>query len=107
MKCEEHSVDLGKRRTKYGYRYSCPVQGCTVVSWGLDNTTPADDDTRKGRMAAHAALDPLWKKKIIKRGKLYKQLAEHMGLEQKDTHIGLFDIEQCGKVVQFIEGINP
>ena len=107
MKCPEHKVSLDKYQTKYGYRHSCPVKDCTVVWWGAENTTPAGLKLRNKRMAAHAELDPLWKKRKVKRGKLYKMLAEYMGLDQKDTHIGLFNIGQCDKVIQFVLRIEP
>lgn len=75
---------------------------------------------RQLKMAAHAAFDPLWKRKAsvyIKerpgaskrcmaksyhraRGKAYKWLAEQMGIPQEECHIGYFTIEQCKRVVE-------
>ncbi len=109
MECPEHNVSLDKAQTKHGYRHNCPVKGCTVVWWGKRNTptTPANLETRQARMTAHAILDPLWKQRRIKRGKLYTLLAGYLGLRVKDTHIGLFNIEQCDKVIQFAGEIEP
>lgn len=47
------------------------------------------------KMRAHAAFDPIWKGKHMKRGSAYAWLADHMGLEQAACHIGMFDEAQC------------
>jgi hypothetical protein len=50
-------------------------------------------------MAAHDAFDPLWKEGRMKRKEAYKWLSERMGLHVNDTHIGMFDADQCRRVV--------
>ena len=50
-------------------------------------------------MAAHAAFDPLWKSGQMSRSKAYSLLAQKMGLPKSETHIGMFDVEQCEAVV--------
>ena len=34
----------------------------------------------------------------------YKWLSKEMGLKLEDTHIALFEIEQCEKVVELVKG---
>jgi len=101
--CPKHRERLEHKMTRYGPRLSCPVSGCTVVCWGGSTSTPAAYETRQARHAAHMAFDPLWQSNGMSKGDAYKQLSEFMGLSKKETHIGLFDIEQCKLVVAFCE----
>lgn len=64
----------------------------------------ANAELKKLKMAAHAAFDPLWKNKIMKRKEAYSFLAEKLGIEFKDCHIGMFDEETCRKVVEVCKG---
>ncbi len=58
-------------------------------------------------MAAHAAFDPLWKAKQRKegisaskaRGAGYLWLANTLGIERKDCHIGMMDRATAQRVV--------
>lgn len=59
----------------------------------------ANAELRKAKMAAHAAFDPLWKSGQMSRSKAYALLAQKMGLPKSETHIGMFDVEQCKTVV--------
>jgi hypothetical protein len=34
------------------------------------------------------------------RGGRYKKLAELMGISKKECHIGMFDVDQCRRVVE-------
>jgi hypothetical protein len=100
MKCSIHSArNLIPCNTRYGIRYSCPVGGCTVVSW--NGNSPADYGTRQTRIKAHEAFDHLWKSGMLKRGDAYKKLAKFLGVHIEETHIANFDIEQCQKVIEF------
>jgi len=74
----------------------------------------ANAELRIAKIDAHKYFDNLWQRKLIKRrkergnnykkhwarGSGYKWLAEQMGLESKDCHIGMFDVQQCKKVVE-------
>jgi hypothetical protein len=59
----------------------------------------ANAELRRAKMAAHAAFDPLWKSGQMTRKEAYKRLSEKMGLTKEQTHIGMFDVEQCRAVV--------
>jgi len=73
----------------------------------------ADDELRYWKKQAHAAFDPIWKerferknkidpkyKKGMARGGRYKRLSQEMNLTRAECHIGMFDVDQCKKVVQ-------
>lgn len=68
----------------------------------------ADAELRSWKMAAHAAFDPLWKYGRFKgrRNDAYRWLAEKMGKPVKETHIGMFGIAECQKVIQIIKNEN-
>lgn len=100
--CPKHKVRLVKQSTQYGKRWHCPANDCTVACWGGSTSTPADDATRTARHKAHLVFDPLWKKGGIERKELYRLLSEFMGIEREHAHIGMFNIEQCSQVHQFV-----
>ena len=58
----------------------------------------ANAELRKAKMRAHAAFDPWWKSGQMTRHEAYRLLAEKMGIDPKDAHIGMFDVEQCNTV---------
>lgn len=59
----------------------------------------ADGRLRHAKSDAHKAFDPLWKDGYMSRGRAYKWLSKCLGVDQKDCHIGMFDVSQCKKVV--------
>lgn len=65
----------------------------------------ANAELRYWKRAAHAAFDPLWKYGRFKgfRDVAYGWLAKRMGLPMELTHIGMFDVDQCKKVIQICQ----
>ncbi len=76
----------------------------------------ANAELRKMKSATHAVFDPIWKsrydrkkqlnpsyKKAMARGGRYKKLAELLGIEVKDCHIGMFDVATCQRVIRICE----
>lgn len=63
----------------------------------------ANAELRKWKMKAHDAFDPLWKNKIIGRSAAYTWLANKLCIGIDDTHIGMFDIDMCKKVIDVCE----
>ena len=61
--------------------------------------TMANVDTRRARIEAHAAFDPLWRGRSMKRKEVYQWLADRLGVPVKRCHIGEFDLETCKRVV--------
>jgi len=83
--------------------YLCrPCDAYVGVHRGTDKPKGrlANKQLRYWKIAAHEAFDPIWQTKLMKRNEAYKWLAECMGLDQKKTHIGMFDVEQCKQVIK-------
>lgn len=79
------------------------------VGCHINTTVPlgrlANAELRKAKVAAHNAFDPLWRSKPQNlrsqyRKTAYKWLAGAMGMPAEQTHIGMFDVEQCAQVVR-------
>lgn len=101
----------------YGPVWACEPCGAWV-GCHPGKTVPlgrlANAELRKAKIEAHAAFDPLWKRKFRKRvkergpeyrkgwarGSGYKWLAGQLGIDRKDCHIGMFDVETCKRVVE-------
>lgn len=69
----------------------CP-EGATEPSGTL-----ANEELREARIAAHEALDHLWKIHGYKRGDLYKLMANRIGIR----HIAEANLQDCERVRQF------
>lgn len=88
----EHKV------TKFGLLWTCPTKGCDVRCWNGQTSTPANQQLRTYRHNLHKLFDPLWndpKGIFSTRTKAYTWLAKKMFLDQRDTHFGMFSIQQC------------
>lgn len=80
----------------------------------------ANKELREWKKRAHAAFDPLWKRRFIlgkfnegpsyskskARNAGYGWLAKQLGIKRRDCHIGLFDVEQCQKVVAICSNLG-
>ena len=68
----------------------------------------ANAELRKQKRLAHAAFDTLWRgKEKHTRRWAYEWLAEEMGLPQEQTHIGMFDVDQCKEVIRICKEAKP
>ena len=61
----------------------------------------ADEQLRRMRLYAHKCFDPLWKDKTCTRDCAYRWLSRKMDTSKDDTHIALYDVTQCAKVIAF------
>lgn len=67
----------------------------------------ANKELRLAKSHAHAVFDPLWERKMEKegiskgeaRGRAYAWLAKELGIPPEECHIGMMDVETCGRVV--------
>ena len=82
----------------YGWLYMCKpcnaYVGChkgTTKSKG----SPANHSLREARKSTHRAFDPIWRETLVDRRSAYKWLAEQLGIDGKDCHIGMFNLVQC------------
>ena len=86
----------------YGMIYYCPPCGAWVgVHRGTNKPLGrlANAELRDWKKKAHAAFDPLWQGGRMKRDAAYAWLARQMKLPEKLTHIGMFDVSECKRVV--------
>lgn len=92
----------------YGRDYGAHVYRCTscdaYVGTHRGTTIPlgtlANKELRDLRQMAHRVFDPCWKNGHMKRVSAYRRLSEFMGTDRKDTHIAMFDEEQCRKLIK-------
>lgn len=87
--------------------------------------TPAGPQLRDARIKLHERMiDPLWEtadvsglyvpedeqaRKVIRfaaRGRVYAFLAHRMGLTKEQTHVSLFDLEQCRAAWRALQGVT-
>ena len=87
----------------YGMIYLCRKCDAYVgVYKGTDKPLGrlANAELRKWKQVAHAAFDPLWKCGPFKNRKsAYDWLSKQMCLPVSKTHIGMFDVRECKKVI--------
>ena len=62
----------------------------------------ANAELRRWKTEAHDAFDPLWQYGRFKgkRNDAYKWLSKQMGIPYEKTHIGMFDVDDCKRVIQ-------
>lgn len=66
----------------------------------------ANAELRRAKMAAHAAFDPLWKSKSMRRKEAYAWLATQLGISVDNCHIGMFDVDGCNAVIQVCSSVK-
>lgn len=100
-------------RPDYGMLWACAnYPKCDAyVGCHKGTTAPlgrlANKDLRAAKQAAHAAFDRLWQAKVARDGvskgqacsRGYEWLAKQLGLPVEQTHIGMFDVDTCRRVV--------
>lgn len=64
----------------------------------------ANKELRKAKIEAHKYFDKLWKSRKYKRHQAYYLLSEHLNIPENYTHIGMFSIDTCKKVVDWAKG---
>lgn len=66
----------------------------------------ADAKLRKAKKRAHAAFDQLWKGRHMTRANAYRWLANKLGIDVRECHIGHFDVETCYRVCDVVRTHN-
>ncbi|MFT8319307.1 MAG: zinc-finger-containing protein [Bacillus sp. (in: firmicutes)] len=65
--------------------------------------TLANRNLREMRKRAHSLFDPLWKKRKMSRSAAYSWMQQVMDLPPEKAHIGMFNIEQCEKLISLVK----
>jgi len=65
----------------------------------------ANAKLRNAKSMAHGAFDPLWRhgserRKFKSRKRAYNWLADQLKIDASECHIGMFNEEMCGKVME-------
>lgn len=98
-------------RRDYGPTWTCiPCQAWVGCHKGTENALGglANAELRAAKMAAHAAFDPLWQRKIEREGCSknaarkagYQWLSKQLGIPPEKTHIGYMNLDECKKVAE-------
>jgi len=93
------------RDSRFGKFYGCSAFPKCKETHGAHQGTgeplgiPANKETRQARIQAHDAFDKIWKSRQMKRQEAYHWLSGQLGIERKACHIGMFNKEQCQKVI--------
>lgn len=119
MLCPEckSSATMQLRQSKHGLFYGCenwPTCTATLGAHqdGRPKGIPGDKPTRKARVFAHRIFDRLWKKEGERPGRMtrsqaYAWMQKAMKLTASEVHIGMFDIEECRKLVHLVQKKFP
>lgn len=62
----------------------------------------ANDELRKAKRSAHSDFDPLWRDGHIKRKEAYRLLSQFLEITSSECHIGMFCIDRCRLVNEFV-----
>lgn len=86
----------------YGMIYLC--KSCRAYVGCHEGTAQAkgrlaNAELREWKKKAHYVFDPIWQSKKMWRKQAYQWLSEKMGIPTDYTHIGMFDVEECKKVI--------
>lgn len=102
------SIEVYSR--SYGMIYLCrPCKAWVGVHKNTDRALGrlADCELRDAKKLAHFYFDSLWKRKMSQglnknhaRGKAYRWLAGELNIDPELCHIGMFDVEQCNRVIE-------
>jgi hypothetical protein len=95
----------GPRALQLGNFWQCRPCDAYVGCHGFTNRplgTLANAELRAARKEAHGFFDGLWRRggKFANRREAYKWLANKMGKSGNKTHIAMFDVGECKKVVE-------
>jgi len=110
LKCGECQALMVLR---YSSKYERPFYGCSrfpecrgthgAHKNGAPLGIPADKETKKARIKAHAAFDQIWKGHHVRNRFLaYSWMRKAMGLTDSTAHISMLTIPQCEELVRLV-----
>jgi hypothetical protein len=80
------------------------------LRYGLEGTEPlgplANQALRRKRFNLHQQMDPIWQKLLWSRNKLYKWLADRLGLPQDKCHIAMLSDADCDRAINLLEELS-
>jgi len=100
---KDSSVIYGK---SYGLIYICFPCNAYVGTHRGTNTplgTLANSELRKLRKQCHSIFDIKWKSGKMSRFEAYVWLSKQLKIDINQCHIGMFDVDQCKKVMEVLQ----
>ena len=88
--------------------YACTVEGCPGAHGAHPDGTPlgvpADQATKRMRIAAHAVFDKLWQGAcgLMARSEAYAWMRKELGMTRDEAHIANFDSATCAKLIKAV-----
>lgn len=76
---------------------------CGKMKWDGSTSTPATQEVFNLRKKCHAKFDELWKSGFISKKEAYKKLCNIMNLPREKCHIGMFQKEECEKLLKILD----
>jgi len=67
----------------------------------------ANAELRRCKSQVHSAFDPLWKSRERTRTQAYQWLADQLGIDVENCHIGEFDVATCKRAVGILANGSP
>lgn len=107
--CTECGGTVVLRRSEYGYFYRC---NCCNASVGCHPNskrplgTLAGPELKAWRIKVHEEFDALRERIFVDRRESYKWMADAMGLTADQAHIGMFNIDQCKRLVELVREVK-
>ena len=62
----------------------------------------AKAELRALKSRVHAAFDPIWRGKTMRRSEAYRWLADGIGIPATECHVGMFSEERCKAALKFL-----
>lgn len=96
----------------YGYAWACvEYPNCDAyVGTHKANNLPlgrlANAELREAKKKAHTAFDPVWRTGGMSRSYMYQLLSDYLEIPSNQCHIGMFDVDLCNEVVEFIQAYH-
>lgn len=84
----------------------CHDAGCGQGNGSKPLGTLANAELRAARKRAHAAFDPIWTSKRMRRVDAYDWLSIQLGRTVRRTHIALFGVTLCERVVAICHALT-
>ena len=89
--------------THGAHKFDGTFAGHKMHERGAPLGIPCDAETKELRHAAHAELDQLWRT-TDERNRVYRRLAQRMGMAVDDCHVAKFGKSRCRELLQLLRG---
>jgi len=111
IKCPECNSEMELKSSKYGKFYGCiNYPNCNGTHgadpYGNPLGIPGNSKTKEARREAHKIFDSLCEKYNFTKAKSYLLLADIMQLNNRDSHIAMFNQDDCNNLINKLQKIS-